>query len=264
MCCCSRIVAACCMILTFDYWNMSKQLCTLKKEWRLTPSAAGGSGGIGGATGGIRSSGGDGLGLGSSRQGTDGGSQSGIASTGNVELDDLKKIRKVQGFFRGWLCRHRWKVIVEEYIKSPHAESMRKRNRWSKSWNQDYINWTIKNSFWFDWQFSLVFRMLEDEEENVQQLEILVARFYRPFKMAASSKKWNLLALIIWFSIKNQLFYLFFKKIDLVLGRHVRTKTLAPSFWTLKRSFSCTRSSTKAYKLVWITGPHWFSVMISL
>lgn len=46
-----------------------------------------------------------------------------------VDLDDLKKIRKVQGFFRGWLCRHRWKVIVEEYIKSPHAESMRKRNR---------------------------------------------------------------------------------------------------------------------------------------
>lgn len=36
---------------------------------------------------------------------------------------------------------------------------------------------------------SLVFRMLEDEEENVQTLEILVARFYRPFKMAASSKK---------------------------------------------------------------------------
>lgn len=33
--------------------------------------------------------------------------------------------------------------------------------------------------------------MLEDEEENVQQLEILVARFYRPFKMAASSKKYE-------------------------------------------------------------------------
>ena len=31
--------------------------------------------------------------------------------------------------------------------------------------------------------------MLEDEKENVGQLEILVARFYRPFKMAASSKK---------------------------------------------------------------------------
>ena len=31
--------------------------------------------------------------------------------------------------------------------------------------------------------------MLEDEEENVAQLEILVARFYRPLKMAACSKK---------------------------------------------------------------------------
>ncbi|XP_045030323.1 ras-specific guanine nucleotide-releasing factor 1 isoform X1 [Daphnia magna] len=142
----------------------TEQLCTLKKEWRLTPSATGGSGGVGGATGGIGSSGGIGLGLGSSRQGADGSVHCGVGSTGTVELDDLKKIRKVQGFFRGWLCRHRWKVIVEEYIKSPHAESMRKRN-------------------------SLVFRMLEDEEENVQQLEILVARFYRPFKMAASSKK---------------------------------------------------------------------------
>lgn len=108
---------------------MSKQLCTLKKEWRLTPSATGGSGGIGGATGGIGSAGGIGIGLGSSRQGADGSAHCGAGSTGNVELDDLKKIRKVQGFFRGWLCRHRWKVIVEEYIKSPHAESMRKRNR---------------------------------------------------------------------------------------------------------------------------------------
>ena len=25
-------------------------------------------------------------------------------------------------------CRRRWKQIVEEYIRSPHAESMRKRN----------------------------------------------------------------------------------------------------------------------------------------
>ena len=41
---------------------------------------------------------------------------------------DLKKIQKVQSFFRGWLCRRRWKQIVEEYIRSPHAESMRKRN----------------------------------------------------------------------------------------------------------------------------------------
>jgi len=38
--------------------------------------------------------------------------------------------------------------------------------------------------------------MLEDEEENVGQLEILVARFYRPFKMAASSKKYIFEAII--------------------------------------------------------------------
>lgn len=35
---------------------------------------------------------------------------------------------KVQSFFRGWLCRRRWKQIVDDYINSPHAESMRKRN----------------------------------------------------------------------------------------------------------------------------------------
>lgn len=43
---------------------------------------------------------------------------------------DMEKIKKVQSFFRGWLCRRRWKQIVEQYIKSPHAESMRKRNRY--------------------------------------------------------------------------------------------------------------------------------------
>jgi hypothetical protein len=42
---------------------------------------------------------------------------------------EMDKIKKVQSFFRGWLCRRRWKQIVEQYIKSPHAESMRKRNR---------------------------------------------------------------------------------------------------------------------------------------
>lgn len=77
---------------------------------------------------------------------------------------ELRKIKKVQSFFRGWLCRRRWKQIVEEYIKSPHAESMRKRN-------------------------SLVFSMVEAEEEYMEQLEVLVSCFYRPFKMAASSKK---------------------------------------------------------------------------
>ena len=35
---------------------------------------------------------------------------------------------------------------------------------------------------------SLVFRMVEAEEEYVDQLEILVSCFLRPFKMAASSK----------------------------------------------------------------------------
>ncbi|XP_063540082.1 ras-specific guanine nucleotide-releasing factor 2-like, partial [Cydia strobilella] len=69
-----------------------------------------------------------------------------------------------QSFFRGWLCRRRWKQIVDQYIKSPHAESMRKRN-------------------------SLVFKMVESEEEYLEQMEILVTCFLRPFKMAASSKK---------------------------------------------------------------------------
>jgi len=35
---------------------------------------------------------------------------------------------------------------------------------------------------------SLVFRMVESEEEYVDQLEILISCFLRPFKMAASSK----------------------------------------------------------------------------
>lgn len=43
---------------------------------------------------------------------------------------EMQKVKKVQSFFRGWLCRRRWKQIVEQYIKSPHAESMRKRNRY--------------------------------------------------------------------------------------------------------------------------------------
>lgn len=67
---------------------------------------------------------------------------------------ELRKIKKVQSFFRGWLCRRRWKQIVEEYIKSPHAESMRKRN-------------------------SLVFSMVEAEEEYLEQLE--VNAFFRNF-----------------------------------------------------------------------------------
>ncbi|XP_039758635.1 ras-specific guanine nucleotide-releasing factor 1-like [Pararge aegeria] len=86
------------------------------------------------------------------------------ADSDDIDPAELRKIKKVQSFFRGWLCRRRWKQIVEQYIKSPHAESMRKRN-------------------------SLVFKMVEAEEEYLEQMEILVTCFLRPFKMAASSKK---------------------------------------------------------------------------
>ncbi|XP_068622817.1 ras-specific guanine nucleotide-releasing factor 1-like [Battus philenor] len=89
-----------------------------------------------------------------------------LSPSDSEEIDpvELRKIKKVQSFFRGWLCRRRWKQIVDQYIKSPHAESMRKRN-------------------------SLVFKMVEAEEEYLEQMEILVTCFLRPFKMAASSKK---------------------------------------------------------------------------
>lgn len=64
---------------------------------------------------------------------------------------------------RGWLCRRRWHSIVQDYIRSPHAESMRKRN-------------------------SICFQLVETEEEYLENLSTLVSCFYRPFKMAASSK----------------------------------------------------------------------------
>uniref|UniRef100_A0A3B5LXI4 Ras protein specific guanine nucleotide releasing factor 1 n=1 Tax=Xiphophorus couchianus TaxID=32473 RepID=A0A3B5LXI4_9TELE len=70
----------------------------------------------------------------------------------------------VQSFLRGWICRRKWKTIIQDYIRSPHAESMRKRNQ-------------------------VVFSMLEAEAEYVQQLHILVNNFLRPLRMAASSKK---------------------------------------------------------------------------
>ncbi|XP_061732106.1 ras-specific guanine nucleotide-releasing factor 2-like isoform X3 [Nerophis ophidion] len=80
------------------------------------------------------------------------------------EDPDIKKIKKVQSFMRGWLCRRKWKIIVQDYICSPHAESMRKRNQ-------------------------IVFNMAEAETEYVHQLSILVNCFLRPLRMAASSKK---------------------------------------------------------------------------
>lgn len=68
-------------------------MCTLKRDWRLTPNK----------------------------------------TNNNLILsedsEEIRKIKKVQSFFRGWLCRRRWKQIVIEYINSPHAENMRKRNR---------------------------------------------------------------------------------------------------------------------------------------
>ncbi|NWY37545.1 RGRF2 factor, partial [Sylvia atricapilla] len=85
---------------------------------------------------------------------------------GNLEDEDpdIKKIKKVQSFMRGWLCRRKWKTIVQDYICSPHAESMRKRNQ-------------------------IVFNMVEAESEYVHQLYVLVNCFLRPLRMAASSKK---------------------------------------------------------------------------
>ncbi|XP_004999693.1 ras-specific guanine nucleotide-releasing factor 1 [Cavia porcellus] len=84
--------------------------------------------------------------------------------TTNDDDSDIKKIKKVQSFLRGWLCRRKWKTIIQDYIRSPHADSMRKRNQ-------------------------VVFSMLEAEAEYVQQLHILVNNFLRPLRMAASSKK---------------------------------------------------------------------------
>lgn len=52
---------------------------------------------------------------------------------------------QVQSFMRGWLCRRKWKIIVQDYICSPHAESMRKRNQ-------------------------IVFNMVEAETEYVNRL----------------------------------------------------------------------------------------------
>ncbi|KAJ7311139.1 hypothetical protein JRQ81_006742 [Phrynocephalus forsythii] len=90
--------------------------------------------------------------------------QSTQTSPPNDDDSDIKKIKKVQSFLRGWLCRRKWKTIIQDYIRSPHADSMRKRNQ-------------------------VVFSMLEAEAEYVQQLHILVNNFLRPLRMAASSKK---------------------------------------------------------------------------
>ncbi|KAF3849216.1 hypothetical protein F7725_015713 [Dissostichus mawsoni] len=82
----------------------------------------------------------------------------------NNQEEEDPDIKKIKSFMRGWLCRRKWKIIVQDYISSPHAESMRKRNQ-------------------------IVFNMVEAETEYVHQLSILVNCFLRPLRMAASSKK---------------------------------------------------------------------------
>ncbi|XP_021936755.1 ras-specific guanine nucleotide-releasing factor 2-like isoform X3 [Zootermopsis nevadensis] len=136
-----------CEELASEIKKLRAELCALKKEWRPIASYNTSTS----------------LNSGLSFQPSAGGTGA-STSTNCQETLELRKIKKVQSFFRGWLCRRRWKQIVEQYIKSPHAESMRKRN-------------------------SLVFRMVEAEEEYMEQLEVLVSCFLRPFKMAASSKK---------------------------------------------------------------------------
>ncbi|KAK7793670.1 hypothetical protein R5R35_013152 [Gryllus longicercus] len=166
-----------CEELASEIKKLRAELCALKREWRPVASygaaaaaaasaaaaaaAAGGGGGAGGAGGAGVAGGAGGAGAGAGAGAAL--LQGALAPSAHDSLE-LRKIKKVQSFFRGWLCRRRWKQIVEQYIKSPHAESMRKRN-------------------------SLVFRMVEAEEEYMEQLEVLVSCFLRPFKMAASSKK---------------------------------------------------------------------------
>ncbi|XP_024946979.1 ras-specific guanine nucleotide-releasing factor 2 isoform X3 [Cephus cinctus] len=171
-----------CEELASEIKKLRAELCTLKKELRphaMTPAAYstrnGSNGalrtlcqGVGSTTPGTvqQATGVVGPAGGASTQGSlVGGTTATPGLRGITEGSiEMRKIKKVQSFFRGWLCRRRWKQIVEQYIKSPHAESMRKRN-------------------------SLVFQMVEAEEEYTEQMEVLVSCFLRPFKMAASSKK---------------------------------------------------------------------------
>ncbi|XP_065221705.1 ras-specific guanine nucleotide-releasing factor 2-like isoform X3 [Planococcus citri] len=138
-----------CEDLAVEIKKLRSELYTMKKEWK--PTAASSCSNI------------------STTSGYEGSQQfpANVASSSDSPVIDavqLQKIKKVQSFFRGWLCRRRWKQIVEQYIKSPHAESMRKRN-------------------------CLVFRMVEEEEEYLKQLDIIVSCFLRPLRMAACSQK---------------------------------------------------------------------------
>uniref|UniRef100_A0A674HE67 Ras protein specific guanine nucleotide releasing factor 1 n=1 Tax=Taeniopygia guttata TaxID=59729 RepID=A0A674HE67_TAEGU len=79
--------------------------------------------------------------------------QASQSSAPSDDDSDIKKIKKVQSFLRGWLCRRKWKTIIQDYIRSPHADSMRKRN-----------------------------------QVYVQQLHILVNNFLRPLSIFLNSE----------------------------------------------------------------------------
>ncbi|XP_028407100.1 ras-specific guanine nucleotide-releasing factor 2-like [Dendronephthya gigantea] len=81
-----------------------------------------------------------------------------------TESNDIKKIKKVQSLVRAWLCRRRWHSVVQNYIESGHASSIRQRNQ-------------------------VIFHFVQEEEEYVTDLSTLVTSFLRPFRMAASARK---------------------------------------------------------------------------
>ena len=56
---------------------------------------------------------------------------SGVGSAGNQSTPSLTQplnVREQEATKSKTVPRRRWKQIVDNYIKSPHAESMRKRN----------------------------------------------------------------------------------------------------------------------------------------
>lgn len=82
----------------FSYW----QICSLRREYSHRPSVSQTP-----------------VGRGSFSAGSANADENCSLSGFSDQVQDsaeLRKIKKVQSFFRGWLCRRRWKQIVEEYI----------------------------------------------------------------------------------------------------------------------------------------------------
>lgn len=102
---------------------------------------------------------------------------------------------QVQSFMRGWLCRRKWKIIVQDYICSPHAESMRKRNQIVFNMVEaetEYVNVYAGPSMRptsIHPSIQLIAVTFLRDGRYVHQLYILVNCFLRPLRMAASSKK---------------------------------------------------------------------------